>query len=318
MTAPRPATVLITTKDRRDLLRNAIRSVLMQSVAVDILVVDDGSSDGTSDMVRQEFPEVTLVRNLQANGIIKARNVAAEMVSTPVLFTLDDDAEFGGETTVQRALAALDHPRVGVVTLPLIDHVDGTSRLRGDSKRANQDDFPVSRAFLGGANALKLDLFRMLGGYGGQGRQGEESGYALRLLDHGYVVRFADTEPVDHYPVRSTRNLREIAFFHAQNTVLYAWEYVPASRLPVQLAASTINTLKLGLTRKMLGTAIHGLLSGAALVVRGKTHRSPVGVPAYRLSRSLTAEGELPFSRVQQTLPQSIRPDTSHVSSASK
>ena len=49
---PVTATVLITTKNRCDELRNALRSVVSQSMPVEILVIDDGSSDDTPAMLR--------------------------------------------------------------------------------------------------------------------------------------------------------------------------------------------------------------------------------------------------------------------------
>lgn len=297
------ATVLITTKDRREVLRRAVDSVLAQRTPVEILIVDDGSSDDTSGFVSEHYPGVRLVRNETARGIIDARNRAAEMIQTPILFTLDDDAEFSSPDTVERALACFEHPRVGVVTLPLIDHIDGTSRLRGNSPRAGDADFPVSRTFLGGANALRLDAFRALGGYGGHGRQGEEMGYALRLLDRGLVVRIADTSPVNHYPVRTSRDVAAIVHNQAKNGLAFAWEYVPAGNLPVHAGASVFNSLRHGARQRSLGAALSGVAAGAALIARGAIRRSPVRPGAYQLSRRLTAAGELPISAVEPMLP---------------
>ena len=47
--------VVIATRDRKSDLRRAIASCLRQTAAPEILVLDDGSTDGTADMVRQEF-----------------------------------------------------------------------------------------------------------------------------------------------------------------------------------------------------------------------------------------------------------------------
>ena len=68
------ATVLITTKDRKDDLARAIGSVVEQTAPVELIVVDDGSTDGTSELVRERFPDATLIRNEQPLGIIEARN----------------------------------------------------------------------------------------------------------------------------------------------------------------------------------------------------------------------------------------------------
>src|SRR5947209_653877 len=119
------ATVLITTKDRKHVLARAIESVLSQSVPVDLLVVDDGSSDGTAEMVRERFPKARLIRNEQPLGIIAARNAAAQEIRTDIVFTLDDDAAFSDPRVVAGVLEDMRQERVGAVAIPLVDHING-------------------------------------------------------------------------------------------------------------------------------------------------------------------------------------------------
>jgi hypothetical protein len=57
------ATIAFTTHDRRDLLRRSIISAQRQSVPVEIIVMDDGSEDGTSAMMGQEFPDAPYCRS---------------------------------------------------------------------------------------------------------------------------------------------------------------------------------------------------------------------------------------------------------------
>ena len=53
---------IIPTCNRVHLLERALRSVFDQSVPLlEIIVVDDGSTDGTSEWVRREFPEAVLM-----------------------------------------------------------------------------------------------------------------------------------------------------------------------------------------------------------------------------------------------------------------
>ena len=71
-TAPvrRPArqpvvSVCIVNWNCRDLLRDCLRSLRtrLQKLRLEIVVVDNGSTDGAADMVEREFPQVRLVRN---------------------------------------------------------------------------------------------------------------------------------------------------------------------------------------------------------------------------------------------------------------
>jgi len=294
------ATVLITTKDRSELLRDAIASVYEQSANVDLIVLDDGSTDGTSALVRSEFPEARLIRNASALGPIVAKNRGASEVWTRILFTLDDDAIFSQPDVVSRTLHHFDHPRVGAVAIPSLD-------IMGDKKKrldfvdwAGDQDFPCLATFRGGANAMRIDLFRSLGGYGGVGRQGEETSYCLRMLAAGYVVRAADVPPIFHYPGRSSRNRDLIVRAGARNNLLFAWESVPRGQLVVRLAGMVYNQLRLGLRERRVMPVLAGLVEGFGAFQRSGRRR--VSPPVYKLQRELIRAGPKPFSELEPIL----------------
>src|SRR6516162_535254 len=115
------ASVVITTKDRKDELRRAIKSAIWQTEPIEILVLDDGSSDGTSDMVRSEFPHVRLDRAPTSLGYVAQRNRGAALCSGKVIFSMDDDAEFSTARVVEQALAGFNHPRVAAIAIPYIE-----------------------------------------------------------------------------------------------------------------------------------------------------------------------------------------------------
>jgi glycosyltransferase involved in cell wall biosynthesis len=82
----------IPTFQRRDLVLEAIASVIAQDRAADeIIVVDDGCTDGSAEAIECAFgPAVRLVR--QSNGgVSAARNAAAELASGDLIALLDDD-----------------------------------------------------------------------------------------------------------------------------------------------------------------------------------------------------------------------------------
>ena len=88
----RPPLVLINTRNRRDEVRRAIQSVFAQTVAADLLVIDDASTDGTSDMVRSEFPRATLITNPASVGVLEARNLGARIATQ---LAAESDGQFG-------------------------------------------------------------------------------------------------------------------------------------------------------------------------------------------------------------------------------
>lgn len=85
---------VITTYNRKRLVERAIRSVLKQSLPpFEIIVIDDGSEDGTEKFIREKFPTVKYV--LQNNsGISRARNRGISIASGDWIAFLDSDDEW--------------------------------------------------------------------------------------------------------------------------------------------------------------------------------------------------------------------------------
>lgn len=88
--------VYITTHNRLELLKRAIGSVLEQSYPhIKVMIVDDGSSDGTWDYLQSlDDPRIECLRNDVAQGSCNARNLAIEALDTPLVTGLDDDDRF--------------------------------------------------------------------------------------------------------------------------------------------------------------------------------------------------------------------------------
>ena len=86
-------TVVIPTKDRRALLSRAVRSVLWQrDVTVELVVVDDGSTDGTADLLAGLSDErLVVLRNERPGGVGAARNRGADSATCAYVSFLDDD-----------------------------------------------------------------------------------------------------------------------------------------------------------------------------------------------------------------------------------
>ncbi|MSQ47316.1 MAG: glycosyltransferase family 2 protein [Deltaproteobacteria bacterium] len=83
-------TVVIPTYNRRDLVREAIASVTAQSYPdVEVIVVDDGSDDGTAEVVRR-FAGVQYVYQ-ENRGVSVARNVGVARARGELIAFLDSD-----------------------------------------------------------------------------------------------------------------------------------------------------------------------------------------------------------------------------------
>ena len=86
--------VVIPTYNRIALVERAIDSVLRQSIKpFDIIVVDDGSDDGTSEMIQKKYRSIKLVQQ-QNSGVSAARNNGIKHAKGDWISLLDSDDEW--------------------------------------------------------------------------------------------------------------------------------------------------------------------------------------------------------------------------------
>jgi len=84
--------IIIPTYNRRDFLREAIRSVLEQSFRdFELIVVDDGSDDGTREMIQREFPGLLTYLYQENQGVSRARNRGLKLAQGEFMAFLDSD-----------------------------------------------------------------------------------------------------------------------------------------------------------------------------------------------------------------------------------
>ncbi len=84
--------VVIPTYNRKGWLRRCLEAVTQQDYPdYEIIVVDDGSIDGTEEMVRREFPQVCCLRQEPNRGPAAARNRGIEVATGEIVAFTDDD-----------------------------------------------------------------------------------------------------------------------------------------------------------------------------------------------------------------------------------
>jgi GT2 family glycosyltransferase len=293
------ATVVIVTKDRSEDALRAVASAAAQRPPVEVLLVDDGSTDGTSEAVAAAHPTARIERFDRSEGYIVRRNQAAGLATAPIVVSLDDDAEFPSDDIVAETVAEFDDPRVGAVAMPYRDLPDETvhQQAPGDSGL-----YTVHR-FRGTAHAVRREVFLALGGYREElVHQAEEADYCLRLLDAGYVVRLGRADPLNHR-ASPKRDMDRVWFYECRNDVLFAWQNVPIQSLLPQLGRTTFHLLWLGRGVGRTRLFARGLLAGYRSALRQR--RSPVSRDAWRLYRRL-GKGPRRIEEVAAELPRNV------------
>jgi GT2 family glycosyltransferase len=125
MTAAHQAdlTVIIVNWNTRDLLRRCLDSLQADAspLVLQVIVVDNGSRDGSQELLRSGYPWVTRIDNTANVGFARANNQGAVLACTPLLLLLNSDAAMvpGGLWTAVHFMR--DHPAVGVAGLQLLN-----------------------------------------------------------------------------------------------------------------------------------------------------------------------------------------------------
>lgn len=113
----------------RGFLFDAIDSVLRQSVSPrQILVVDDGSQDGTAQALRAKYGSLIDVIQIENGGPSRARNVALSRVTTQYAAFLDDDDLFE-PLKLEKQLDALGQEPSAVMVFTAAQRFQGTGEL---------------------------------------------------------------------------------------------------------------------------------------------------------------------------------------------
>jgi len=88
--------ILISTKNRKDDLAFTLQKIqnLLNQDKVTCVVFDDGSTDGTSDFLKYNFPQIILHTNKISKGYLYCRNKMLNEAKTDFSISLDDDAHF--------------------------------------------------------------------------------------------------------------------------------------------------------------------------------------------------------------------------------
>jgi GT2 family glycosyltransferase len=87
--------IIITSYNTSDILKSCIKSIYksIDAITYEIICVDDNSDDGSADMVRNNFPEVQLIKNKENLGYAKSNNIGIRISKGRYIVLLNADTE---------------------------------------------------------------------------------------------------------------------------------------------------------------------------------------------------------------------------------
>jgi GT2 family glycosyltransferase len=168
--------------NRREELRTSLRKMLEESDypagRVDVIVVDNASSDGSADMVREEFPVVQVIVRDENVGVSGWNDGFAEARGDYVL-ALDDDCYLPPDG-LRRAVEAAREKQADLVSFKVVSPYD--------PRRIFTEEYRTGLfMFWGCAILMRREVVETLGGYDPEiFVWANELEFTIRFFDHGF------------------------------------------------------------------------------------------------------------------------------------
>jgi N-acetylglucosaminyl-diphospho-decaprenol L-rhamnosyltransferase len=196
------------------LTQRCLELLAAQTLPHRVIVVDNGSSDGTSEQLRGTFPHVHVIELGANTGFPAACNRGAAAGSGDVVVLLNNDVECRPDF-VERLIAPLRaDDRLGSVAALLLapgeqtiesfglaadPTIAGYPRLRGFALEAAQTDEPTLIGPSGAAGAYRREAWQSVGGLDeGVFAYAEDVDLALRLRAAGWATTAVDSAVAIH------------------------------------------------------------------------------------------------------------------------
>lgn len=174
-----------------------------------VVLVDNGSSDGTPERVRERFPEVTVIELGRNHGAV-ARNVGVQAATTPYVAFADDDSWWAPGALARAAELLERHPRMAVLAARVLvgegERLDPVCAEMSSSPLPRPLDLPgpAILGFVACGAVVRRDAFLHAGGFDTVVEFfGEEERLALDIAAAGWGLAYVDSVVAHHHPSSS-------------------------------------------------------------------------------------------------------------------
>ena len=216
----------------------------------EVLLVDNGSTDGSQAYVQAQFPEVTLVELGENRGFTGACNAGWARSTGEIVILLNNDTEVA-ENWLAEIVRAFDvHPEVGIVASKMLlfdkrDHfhtagdimrVDGTPDNRGVWQQ-NQGQYEIEAyvfSACGGSAAYRRTMLEEIGFLD------DDFFFSCEDVDLGWRAQLADWKTlyvptaVVYHKLKATGGDVTGSYYDGRNFLYLLWKNYPLSLLKTQ------------------------------------------------------------------------------------
>jgi len=227
--AARPVeiSVVVPSRNRRAMLARCLGALAAQSLdpaAFEVVVVDDGSSDGTDELLAGlDTPYRMRSLRLHGGGQSAARNAGAEAASGAVCLFLDDDCIASAELVEEHLAAHREDPRllaIGKLVQQIPNGGDWYARAFARDWREHYERMETRPASWSDCYSGNISVPRRamldLGGFATDVPVSEDIELGFRLQERGFALRYLPRASAVHDDQKPRRRLLEDVRKHGQ------------------------------------------------------------------------------------------------------
>lgn len=207
-------TVNILSYNRKDDLRNTLTKVYEQDYKnIEVIVVDNNSTDGTREMVRREFPAVHLIE-LDKNIGIAGWNEGFKAAKGEYVLVLDDDS-YPEKQTIALGLGLFNkNTRLGIVAYKVLN-----TRIQ----KSETEDFLENPYFFNGCGAIiSKKVLETIGYYNEKYfLYYNELDYSARCYNAGFEIKYFPEATVVHAQSLQSRGKKNEDPFRSEYRYYY-------------------------------------------------------------------------------------------------
>jgi GT2 family glycosyltransferase len=256
--------VVVATRDRRASLLTTLAHLRALPEQPSIVVVDNGSQDGTPKYVQGQYPGIEVIalgRNLGA----AARTIGARQVDTPYVAFSDDDS-WWAPGALSRSVELLDtYPSLALLAAKILvgpeERLEPACLQMATSPLPSHDDLPGQPVlgFVACGAVVRRSAFLTVGGFHVRfGIGGEEELLAIDLAAAGWTLAYVSEVVAHHFPspIRNRQARQQIVLRNALWATWLRRPWASAARRTAQLAGPAVRDAQL---RPAIIHALRGL-----------------------------------------------------------
>jgi GT2 family glycosyltransferase len=263
--------VVIVNQNGSKIIGRCLRSILESSYPkIEVIVFDNGSTDNSIQIIRNNFPKVIIIENKKSIGFAEANNLAVEKSNGDIIFLLNNDTSIDKRCIEEIVKIFQIFPKIGIVGAVLVYY--GTNIIQNAGLRlhpggydipienlkilnAQRDDIIPVDYVCGAALAIKRDVINKVGLFDPKYfAYWEDVDLCKRVLKAGYKIVVTKKAIVHHFVSFSWRHkYLHQAYLIEKNRLYYMFKHYRGFELLSRLTYWQIEYFKLKTSQLLQG-----------------------------------------------------------------